>query len=269
MFRGKQRYRFLNRRSSHCIENYCNETDFIVQFCDEEGRSYLMFESCDSFYSWYRHIPDIQKTFFEVIREGTQKFRIDIDDYVEDIDFLVSRVRTMFLAYGLENPRILLYDIEKSYHLVLSNYSFISNKHCESLARIILKEFNIDMGVYKKTQHFRIEGCTKYGQKRWKRRVGRTLTSESFHEGIISDVRNTNKIMSELIPRVYNNEVGKRADIGVPLDFKIRRTEGHVVFLDRIRPSFCLQCKRIHDNENAYIYKNNFYCWRWVSFNKF
>src|SRR3979490_972406 len=125
MFRGKKKYRFLNRKDSSyedCIENFSNETDFIVQSCNNGDRFYIKFESCDSFYSWYRHIPDCQKIFFEVIREGFQKFRIDIDERVDDIDSLISRVRTILSTYGLDNPKILLYDIKTSYHIVLSNY---------------------------------------------------------------------------------------------------------------------------------------------------
>ena len=36
-------------------------------------------------------------------------------------------------------------------------------------------------------------------------------------------------------------------------NFKVRRISGNRVFLDRIRPSMCIKCDRVHMRENAMI----------------
>ena len=122
------------------------------------------------FYSWYKDIHVDQRTFSEVITEGPQKFRIDIDEKVGDVGLLYLRVLRILENMGLRYPKILVYDIETSLHMVLTNYLFPSHMRCNAIADILSKEANIDLGVYKSVQHFRI-GCTKMGERRWKRRM--------------------------------------------------------------------------------------------------
>jgi hypothetical protein len=37
------------------------------------------------------------------------------------------------------------------------------------------------------------------------------------------------------------------------IPFKIRHRKGNVIVLDRIKPSYCNICKRIHEHENGYV----------------
>jgi len=267
MFRGKKVFRYFNNPDApkeKCIKNFISEEDFVVQHSSSNGRSYIKFDSCDSFFSWYQSIPKDKRTFFEVIREGWQKFRVDIDERVENIDLISDRIKIILKMYGIKLPKIIVFDIETSYHLVLSNY-VLSQYHCKMLAGVISKVVNIDMGVYSKLQHFRIEGNTKYGQRRWKERTREPLNLENFHEGVITSRRNT-RIVQIFIPMEINVQV-KGINVGenIPRGFKIRKTVHNMVILDRVRPTYCNQCRRVHNKENGYMIDKKFFCWRFHS----
>ena len=75
------------------MNNFIKEGDFAIQVSSRDrGRFYVGFASCDSFYLWYKDIHIDQRTFSEVIIEGPQKFRIDIDKKVEDVELLYNKV---------------------------------------------------------------------------------------------------------------------------------------------------------------------------------
>jgi hypothetical protein len=264
MFRGKKKYAYFNRKGSECIEDFSEEKDFIVQFASGYERFYIKFDSCNSFYTWYKDVPAFEKCFFEVIRDGRQKFKIDIDEKVKDISSYVCKIRSILEECGIGGAKMIIFDIETSYHIVVSNYFFNSYRHCKLLAMALSREIKMDMGVYSRVQHFRIEGCTKPGQRRWKKRMYGTVSIENFHEGIISHTEGTklaNMAIESSIPRrVYHTVVS-----GIPPDFKIRFKEGSLTVLDRTRPSYCRQCRRIHDHENAYMVGKRFFCRRFYS----
>ena len=195
----------------------------------------MRFASCDSFYSWYKDIHIDQRTFSEVITEGSQKFRIDMDEKVEDVELLYNKVLRILEDIGLRGPKVLVYDIETSLHMVLANYLFPSHMHCNAIADILSKGIDIDKGVYKAVQHFRIEGCTKIGQRRWKRRMWEDVNMMNFHKGIISDRRGTKEVTLP-IPRSVGR-LSHGTDIcGIPRCLKIRWKSGGMIALDRVHP---------------------------------
>lgn len=268
MFRGKKLYNFYNKPlapKEKCISNYITKSDFVVQFCNMSGRCYLKFDSCESFYLWYSDMPQYQKSFFELIREHEQKFRIDIDEKVDDIYALRELITKKFIQVGIDDPKLLIYDIEKSYHMVLTNYSFPTYNHCKYLGFLVSEIYNIDTGVYSSIQHFRIEGCTKYGENRWKKRMANIPTNiENFHEGIISSTKNVQSVTFTIPQLSPVDTISNNRNNGIiPLGFKIRWKDGLLVVLDRVYPSYCIRCKRVHDKENAYMVNGVFYCYRY------
>ena len=94
MFYGKRTFRCFNRNGSgERLDGFIKEGDFAIQISSRErGRLYARFTSCNSFYSWYKDIHIDQRTFSEVITEGPQKFRIGIDEKVEDVELLYNTV---------------------------------------------------------------------------------------------------------------------------------------------------------------------------------
>ena len=266
MFYGKRTFRYFNRDGSGGRLDYIiKEGDFAIQISlRERGRSHARFTSFNSFYSWYKDIYINQRTFSEVITEGPQKFRIDIDEKVEDVELLYNRVLRILEDMGLRGPKVLLYDIETLLHVVLTNYLFPSHMDCNTIADILSEEIDIDRGVYKAVQHFRIEGCTKMGQRRWKRRMWEDVNLMNFHEGIISDRRGTKEVTLSIPRNVGRPPQGTDA-YGILRCFKIRWKSGSMIALDRVHPSYCHQCCRVHDKENVYISRGKFHCWRKVS----
>ena len=272
-FYGKPLYRYYNikegRSDYECLKRNSEPTDFVVQVVTPTGRYYMKFISHLTFYSWFITVPDNERTLSEVIlhEHGGQKFRVDIDENVDNIDFVEEKIKTMLTNIGIEKPSLLVFDIETSYHIVLTNYYFMSNRQCRTLAMYLATEISgIDTGIYNKLQHFRLEGCTKYGQTRWKRRTRGTMTMNNFHEGVISSIEDT-KVCTIIIPdnkKPKNISRSRMSSVEISSypEFSIRWTSGHLVVLDRISPSYCKQCDRVHDNDGAYLLRGIFHCRR-------
>ena len=265
MYRGKKIFRYLNNRDidpKRRLDTYLEDGDYVVQMTTKQGRFYMKFDSCDSFFTWSKDIHPNEKTFYEVVWNDEQKFRVDLDYKVDNIDFVAQRLSTILEELGLENPNVIGYDIETSAHMVVTNYRFPSHRYCEGIARIVSSFIDLDMGVYKNVQHFRVEGSTKYGQRRWKERLGSLVSFDNFREGALSDTRNTT--MSIILTKIPKRITSTSHDVSekVPRGFRIRSVDGPLILLDRKFPTFCDQCKRVHDKENSYILGNRFYCRR-------
>jgi hypothetical protein len=95
---------------------------------------------------------------------------------------------------------------------------------------------------------------------------------EDFKKGIISYVDDCHPIDHERVVDVmldigtyyhgeYNHE-NKKGNKIIPKEFMIRKRMGNLVVLDRIYPSYCDVCKRVHESENAYVVGKYFYCRR-------
>jgi hypothetical protein len=273
MYFGKRFYRFYNhlggRNLNECLRPLVKVTDFVVQVSTSSGRYYAKFVSCASFYYWSRQIPAEEMTFSEVVKEGKQKFRLDIDEKVANINEVVRKVKLCLSELKVADPVLLVFDIEKSYHIVLTNYYFDTNCQCKRIASCLAVALGVtflDLGVYNKLQHFRLEECTKFGERRWKRRIGSVCSSKNFHEGVVSDTVGTKKFEHS---DTFFKEVrgtSSRLDTAVtaiPPEFRVRRVVSEdYVFLDRVANSYCKMCKRTHSRENAFIKNGVLGCWR-------
>jgi predicted nucleic acid-binding Zn-ribbon protein len=264
MYRGKRVYRYYNSREGSeedCVSNFTMEKDLVVQGVTSLGRYYMKFESVESFFLWLSGVPEGERTFSEVIRPDNQKFKIDIDEKVDNIEEEVEKIKKVLISMGIKDPKLLVFDIERSYHVVMSNYCLQSYLHCKYVASIISKVVKIDEGVYSRLQHFRIEGCTKFKELRWKKRVESNLDLENFNEGVVGCLKNTEiLVMKERIPTIRRKlSTGCNA---VPEAFKERWRKGDLIVLDRTCPHFCQQCGRVHDRENAFMLHGKFYCRR-------
>lgn len=241
-------------------------------------------------YHAHTSLHAVKRTFSEIIMEGPQKFRLDIDTHIRDPSDMAILVRTItkvlkgILPWWI--PRVLVYNIVSSHHIVIPGLSMETSGCCHMVATIIQHKLYrklpyvadaIDMGVYKGTQAFRLEGSTKHMQYRWKYLVDtqEISTLETFKEGIIGYTIGCKQVDTDdivayavNISRVYSpvetmdRHPGERHTIMDTSAFTVRKRMGDMTILDRIRPSYCSRCMRTHDHENAYMVGDRIYCRR-------
>lgn len=284
-----RRYKYLNNDSAPQRDVAYNSKGIANKYVFQRSSldiCYFVCDTVDEFYNHYSKKTPCSRMYFEVINDefSTQKFKLDIDGRVgnEEMEYILKVMRRIFRKLTTRKPEILVYDISTSYHVVVANLSF-SATSCEMLANAIYEKVSkkypleaslIDTVVYKKVQMFRVEGSTKYAQRRWKYINGtRELSSlEDFKKGIISYVADCyhideGKVVDVMldIGTYYHGEYGfgnKKGSKIIPKEFVVRKTMGNLVVLDRVCPSYCDICKRVHENENAYVVGKRFYCRR-------
>ena len=235
------------------------------------GRWFATFECVQRFQQWYATLDDNDRTIHEVITSDNRKLVLDIDgphlrntaDLRVDIG---SRIRYVFIMLDLPRPDIVMYDScgdsKLSYHVVVSNLVF-SASTCMGLCLLIsygqVWEHLVDKGVYKRTQNMRIEGSTKYGERRWKRATRPVEFSKGLLS-VISGLPHANLHCAVQHRSSGNNKHTGRQDS--MSGFKIRKRLNNMILLDRVKPGFCVQCNRVHTRENAFVMNNVFNCWR-------
>lgn len=282
MFYNNKRlfYRMRDIRQSVNASTCAQGENICIQIERNNKRYYTSFESVDSLEQWYRQLSDEERTCHEVVTGERRKLVIDIDgeedgsfEFYDFAKHIVSRIQCVFLDMEigvLQTKDVLVYNMcseyKISYHIIVANMTFSADT-CKGLCAIIshgqVWETLVDHAVYKRVQHIRIEGSTKYGQRRWKNiyeddeqtcRNG-SIVSKNFNKSLLSNVcgvmhsnvEYTIKFSVQHITQflTMHNEILR--------NFKVRRISGNRVFLDRIRPSMCIKCDRVHMRENAMI----------------
>lgn len=283
-----RRYKYLNNDNAYKGDVAYNSKGIANKYVFQHSSldiCYLVCDTIDEFYKYYSAKRPCSRMHFEVINDefSSQKFKLDIDGRIgtDEMEYVLKIIRKIFRKLTKHKPEILVYDISTSHHIIVANLSF-SATSCEMLANTVCEKVSkkypivaslIDIMVYKKVQMFRVEGSTKYGQRRWKYVTGfKELSSlKDFKKGIISYVDECYHIDEEKVVDVmldigvyYSTEYNykKKSCKTIPYGFVVRKTLNNLVVLDRIASSFCDICKRVHHNENAYIVGQRFYCRR-------
>ena len=263
--------------------------DICIQIERNNKRYYTSFESVDSLERWYRQLSDEERTCHEVIAGERRKLVIDIDgeedgsyEFYDFARHIVSRIQCVFLDMEigvLQTKDVIVYNMcsesKISYHAIVANMTFSADT-CRGLCAIIshgqIWESLVDYAVYKRVQHIRIEGSTKYGQRRWKNIheddertcCNGSMVSKNFNKSLLSNVCGVMHSSVEYKIKAQKYNFRAPSDIfsmtqlltkhsEIFRDFKVRRISGNRVFLDRIRPSMCIKCDRVHMRENAMI----------------
>ena len=218
---------------------------------------FVEFSNLRSMYHWYTSIPN--KCCHEVIRTPNRKLVLDIDGEC-NIEMVIKCVKKILgddahvVTYQSHGP------LKTSWHLVVANYYFDDHHHCKYIASLLPAK-NIDMAVYSSTQFLRMEGSHKNG--RIKLRTGcHVLTSyDKFQEGLVSHIDHCKKVAIQ-IPKPRISPTTTSVDYDTTA-FKIRIQKDGITYLDRIKPSYCKLCHRIHENENIAITSTGkLICWR-------
>jgi hypothetical protein len=284
------KYKYLNNEDAHKKDVAYNAKNIATKYIFQRSSLdifYLVCDTIDEFYAYYSAKRPCSRMYNEVINDGfsAQKFKLDIDGRIgaNEMKYVLKVMRRIFRKLTRVKPEILVYDISTSHHIIVANICFPSAACCEMLANAICeKVFKryptesslIDTTVYKKVQMFRIEGSTKYGQRRWKYATGfKELSSlEIFKKGIVSYVDECYHVEKDrVIDVMLDTDVyqpiehefkRKNGAKVIPRGFVVRKKMDDLIVLDRITSSFCDICKRVHDSENAYIIGSTFFCRR-------
>lgn len=274
-FRTKRQYFLLHNVPS---------TGYTFSVHQDSKRFFINFNDLDEFLNWYQSVPPYQKTLNEVILTDKRKFILDLDininydiQYMHIYDFerhICNKIYELFQYFDIGNPNIIIYNMSEyekiSFHFVVSNFTF-SAQTCLGLSVMLSKNKlwgqYVDTGVYKSTQFIRIEGSTKYQQKRWKKRSDSCLGP--FKHGLLScfdDTIESNFNNTVIYKKSYSQMSFRCIDNinFIKKQFVPRKCVNNTVFLQRVKSGYCPQCKRVHDNENAILKNSNtFICWRY------
>jgi hypothetical protein len=284
-----RKYKYLNNHNAHKRDVAYEEDDIKTKYVFQQSSldiRYLVCDTVDEFYAYYSRKGPCSRMFNEVINDNfsLQKFKLDIDGRIGDTEmqYVLKTIRKILRRLTKRRPEMLVYDISTSHHVVVDGLCFSSGS-CEMLANAVSEKLSrkypmvsslIDTCVYKKVQMFRIEGSTKYGQRRWKRLNGGELSAlETFKKGVISYVDECLCIDSDDVVDVMldigvyrpTEHVHKKDNVStpsIPKEFVVRKKMDDLVVLDRIAPSFCDVCQRVHESENAYMVGRMFFCRR-------
>jgi hypothetical protein len=267
--------------------------NFVVSVDRGKKRFFLNFVSVYHFKKWYAKLCPEEKTMNEVIMSDRRKLIIDIDESDDNsllmFDFerhVKTRIHDVFTMLEIGIPDVIVYNMvdksgnvctdKLSYHIVISNFSF-SAATCKGLCMIIssgqIWDKCVDKGVYKSVQCIRMEGSTKFGEKRWKRVIETTNvgTTNVDTKGLVSFIEDT--VKSDFTCKCSLTSSPSIAHFSLnnidTSQFKIGKQTNTYVSLIRIKSGYCHQCNRIHDKENASIQyilgQPTFVCWRYKS----
>jgi hypothetical protein len=211
------------------------------------SRMFIGFNSYDEFRSWYQWNPSKYRSFFEVIKEGKQKCRIDVDNKepVDIYKIVQCLLKFLFNYFKLVNDTCNAIvcanvdhddrEIGKGYHIIVPYVMFESRKLVEEFVLDFVnehKEFEwsrwIDCSVYKTNQMFRIIGCTKKGKMQWKKFIGfykyddlspypKDLLLDSmcsmYYDVSWYASRNITAVEVSQLPKRSGNEVPEQSDV--------------------------------------------------------
>lgn len=291
-------YKYYNNPKSipeECAITYFRKGNFVVQQ-KKTNIEFYIYNSVKEFYNMYINLHPIERNFSEVIPSGKQKFRLDIDGILNhrELKKLIKIIHKIFIKIKpdlITESQIIVYDIKTSYHIVVSGVAFESPGCCSMVSNLIMEKVNekiprivpfIDMDTYKSLQMLRLEGSTKYLNYRWKYVLGydKISTLKSFKKGLISYTKNCITVDTDLVVQLaldlgiyysslptlerYNSTESIVSNINLYDDniFTKREVRGNMTILNRVRPSFCKECQRIHENENPYMVNGKIYCRR-------
>lgn len=285
-------YRFLNNKERDCLsKHYSLNGGLVVRHETNNGNFYAFFRNHVDFVQKTRHLP---KNFHEVIM-GNQKAHFDFDkaESREDLYFAIEEVSLALLKLlPITADNLLLFTShgkdKNSAHLVINGYFFRNNLQTRELCNLVCKQVSektrniLDIGVYGSVQCFRMLGSSKLGQNRVKKYEKLVINGQEYsfttpHERMYDMELLRASLVSQvsgckLLPDLYVEKQEEREeDLQDEIvketmqfcrrrlrnfPFKKRSIEGNIINLQRIKPSLCPSCKRVHENENPFIKLN-------------
>jgi hypothetical protein len=186
IFYGKTFYSILKNGP---LEEFIGERPIVQRINDRGERSFASFINWSYFFKWYMSLREKDRIFSEVIPEGKQKFRLDIDAFLPEWDTHKERARKYIVEkLNFGTCKTIVYEsvdplgIKMSYHVVFPDLILESSSDCQSMLEEMKERCDLfhffDEGVYKSLQCFRIEGSRKdTASHRYKYLIDKTCMS--------------------------------------------------------------------------------------------
>ena len=179
---------------------------------NKKTMKYYVFKSYKSLNKWYRKLAPGERRFHEIIRDGPQKFKLDMESPSSAmsssewnlsvsiiIDMASEAMNTVdYLRYRSHDRK----GEKLSEHVIFHKNHLDGVLSCKLLLNDIMKMVKvycklrsipdackiIDTGVYKKNQPFRIEGSCKTKSDRYKYLEGYHDISPFFLNGLVKNI---------------------------------------------------------------------------------
>lgn len=249
-----------------------------------DTNTFYQFYDIEYFKGIYYKMDNNSRYFHEIIYDREQRFHMDIDgkdEYAKHnkryiLNNILGIVKEVYKEKNLDYKFVVYttFRDNMSFHIVDTKYYLTNSNACMNLYNIILQKLDtkmhkyIDDNMYKGDHSLRIPLSCKYEDNlpklqiipRYYVELNYSLVSY-VSTAIHTDVFDSNIPKPICLQSTYPYDIKQ-----IDENFKIREQNGNLIILDRIKPSYCNICNRVHDNDNAYLlYKNgkyNFYCYR-------
>lgn len=235
-----------------------------------EHQSFFTFKNFDSFedFAIYHIEQGASSSNYEIIT-GEQNLYFDLDsnepiDIDSIINYLISKTNSYIMVYESCDS------IKYSYHIVIKGFHFSSHIECGYVAKSLLSDYpSFDRSVYTSRRNLRLLGSHKYHGtriKRFRSSHGIDNPTDPIQQLLLSLVMHkpSNSVL-KTIPiekRVFENiecpdidQIKEQLEVHYPNVFDIRQIKGVMIVLKRLKAYHCDICGRVHDTENAVIYK--------------
>src|SRR3989344_7496403 len=202
-------------------------------------------------------------------RSQKQKFDMDGGDKESFKRILEGIERGFKKEYDVE-VECVVYDSSNakkfSRHIVVINRLFKNSKEADNFTRNILKRYiseedykNLDVGVNKSTQNFRMPGGVKDGRKK------RVEEKYEWYEGLITYGNDCMIVLPErcekeercveFIAKNITDEQKEliRKSVGNDFEYNPTRDKNNILVFDRIRTGYCGICERDHNRSGIYV----------------
>ncbi|CAK9189266.1 unnamed protein product [Sphagnum troendelagicum] len=188
------------------VQKECLGTDGSI------SRTYYSFVDYSYLGKWYRSLPIDQRHVHEVIPEGRQKFKLDLEcqtslisatQWNDCVSLLIDVVCALTKSRNYTRFESVDDDAMKySEHVVFNGFYLEDNKKAQlfmsDVMVVIAKIFDsttvalvsniVDFSVYKSKQNFRMEGSTKINSNRRKYVKGKTSLSKDFTSSLVCNI---------------------------------------------------------------------------------
>jgi hypothetical protein len=271
---------------------------------DELLNNFIVFKNYKEYISHWKSTLDENKLFHEIIFSFSgQKIKFDIDILsfvpndkiiIDEINLIIETIIKQFEKYY---NIIISYDdiivtessgmIDKnnykySFHIIICNYYVENNEEVNIFTYLVSDELPenikkyIDKSVNKQIQNFRLLGCRKKNDNRYKKlsELFYSKRNINYEESIITNIAKSKKLPklnlssnTTMIENVNVNakkiEQGKIDKILQWLkenrytdDHELRCINGNIISFNRIASThMCRICNRIHENDNSLFIK--------------
>ena len=263
---GEYKYILIEdgREPRECIENkYMDISDKNLIIRDEIRNKYRIYQDLEDYEKDYPYLEE-HLTHEVIFGYRKQKPKFDIDGGNEETyEKILEGIKEEFLKEYEIKINYVEYDSsnEKTFsrHIVVTNVLFANSKEADNFTKKKLSKLdkykNLDKGINKMIQNFRMPGSVKNGRKK------EPFGVYMWEDGIVSINNEEIPILEEKIREEKEDykieEIDKEKELiikeKIGPEFVYRSTKNNIIIYDRIRKSYCGICKREHEREGIYV----------------